>query len=100
MCATIFMTGEVGGKLLACYLHSVQEKESAAFISKAGGIKAWLEKQLPKYNGPIQFPAQKLCIEHAIKYVPKLVAGLAEASQTVPEPDFSSDDDTPPSPTF
>ena len=49
---------------------------------------------------PRQFPAQKLCIEHAIKFVPKLVAGLAEASQAVPDP-FSDDDDaTPPSPTF
>ena len=55
-------------------------------------------------HGAIQFPAQKLCLEHAIKFVPRLVAGLAEASKKAPEPDFSDDDDmtpaTPPSPTF
>ena len=43
-------------------------------------------------------PAQKSCIEQALKFLPKLKEGLAkhtsaESDDDVPEPAFQSDDD-------
>ena len=53
------VTGEAGGKLLACYLFSIKDKE--AWLT-AAGVKAWLEAQLPKYS--TMWPAQKAAMEH------------------------------------
>jgi hypothetical protein len=42
------------------------------------------------------YHAQKLCIEQALKFLPKLKAGLAAATAA----DESDDDDVPPPPVF
>ena len=57
------------------------------------GVAAFLEKQKPKVA---LFPAAKLCIEKAIKFLPKLEAGLAAmvaGRAEGPELDFGSDSD-------
>ena len=55
------------------------------------GSKAWLEKQLPKCA---LFPAAKICVQQAIKFLPKLKAGLAKAQTSRgPTLDFGDDDE-------
>ena len=52
----------------------------------------WLEAQLKKYG--IVFPAQKMCIEQAIKFFPQLDRGLAAAAAAgAPAPSFDSPDE-------
>ena len=81
------VTGEPGGKLLACFLFSVKNDATLTFLSN--GIKRWLEAQLPKYA--TLFPAQEACIEHAIKFLPTLERGLAAAAAArAPAPDFET----------
>lgn len=75
------VTGEQGGKTLACFLFSEIE-EGHTFLSN--GIIPWLDKQLIKFEN---HPAQKLCIEEATKFASVLEEGLAK-SQVPPAPDF------------
>ena len=85
------VTGEQGGRLLTCFLLRAQRAGDVSFL--ADGVAAFLEKQKPKVA---LFPAAKLCIEKAIKFLPKLEAGLAAmvAGQAEgPELDFGSDSD-------
>jgi hypothetical protein len=73
--ASTGVTGEQGGKLLACFLVRTEMADGTpSFL--ANGSKAWLEKQLPKCA---LFPSAKQCVEQAIKFLPKLKAGLAKA---------------------
>ena len=97
------VTGEQGGRILSCFLLSVRDSGSAdvAFIANAGGVVPWLQAQLPKYAN--LYPVQKSCIEHAIKFFPKLESELNKAQRAAPPPDFGSDDDdaaAPPEPDF
>ena len=78
------MTGEQGGKLLACYLHSLEE-DDAIFTPPTRPQEdailtpqAWLEKQQPRF---LLYPAQKACIKEALKFYPELVAGLKKYEQ-------------------
>ena len=50
------------------------------------GSKAWLEKQLPKCA---LFPAAKICVQQAIKFLPKLKAQTSRG----PTLDFGDDDE-------
>ena len=85
------VTGEAGGKLLACYLFSIKDKE--AWLT-AAGVKAWLEAQLPKYS--TMWPAQKAAMEQAIAFLPKLERGLtAAAAARAPAPSFDTPDTAP-----
>eukprot|EP00966_Prymnesium_polylepis_P306944 7092963-Prymnesium_polylepis.2 len=40
------VTGEQGGRLLACFLLSVKDNAECAFLSRV--VTPWLEQQLPK----------------------------------------------------
>ena len=88
--------------MLACYLMSVREKPDLqkAF---ANGVVCWLEKEEPKYS---LYPVPKSCTMEAIKYFPKLEAGLSKAQQTrPPSPSSDSEDEVDfmggtPSPNF
>ena len=88
------VTGEQGGRLLACFLHSLEE-DGGSFLDSVGGAAAWLEKQLPKCA---LFPAAKLCVQKAIKFLPVLEAGLKKAKKTKagpagPKLSFSDDEE-------
>lgn len=88
---TVPVTGEQGGRLLSCYLYSLEQ----AGMGPSAGAQAWLEGQKPRF---MLHPAQKSCIEQALKFLPKLKEGLAkhtsaESDDDVPEPAFQSDDD-------
>ena len=82
------VTGEQGGRLLMCYLYWLEQEGKGP----SAGTQGWLEAQQPRFQ---IFPAQKLCIEQALKFLPKLTAGLAAhaADDGPPEPVFDSDDD-------
>ena len=91
------MTGEQGGKLLACYLYSLTDGPTwgtmlgPAFLER--GAIPFLEKQLVKLQ---LFPSAKSLIEHSISFYPKLVQGLVlarAARETAAELDFGDDDD-------
>ena len=59
------------------------------------GVKEWLLEQQPHYQ--FLCPAQKACIEQALKFLPLLEKGLAAAAAaTVPGPFSDHDDDDPP----
>ena len=75
------VTGNVGGKILVCYLIRVEMEWD--HIEAAGGIAEWLQEQLPKCA---LFPAAKLCLEKAIKYLPKYEASLAAARKAAAGP--------------
>ena len=79
---------------LACFLHSLEE-DGGSFLDSVGGAAAWLEKQLPKCA---LFPAAKLCVQKAIKFLPVLEAGLkkakkAKAGPAGPKLSFSDDEE-------
>ena len=83
------VTGEQGGRLLACYLYSLERADEGP----SAGAQGWLEGQKPRF---MLYPAQKLCIEQALKFLPKLMEGLEAAegeAEAAPEPSFDSDDD-------
>ena len=91
------VTGEQGGKLLACYLYSLTDGPTwgtmlgPAFLER--GAIPFLEKQLVKLQ---LFPSAKSLIEHSISFYPKLVQGLVlarAARETAAELDFGDDDD-------
>eukprot|EP00966_Prymnesium_polylepis_P329755 7385432-Prymnesium_polylepis.1 len=73
------VTGDVGGKILVCFLISVEGEWDR--IETAGGIAKWLQEQLPKCA---LFPSAKLCVEKAIKWLPKYEAGLEAARAAGP----------------
>ena len=57
------------------------------------------------HGSRLRYPAQKSCLEHAIKFYPKLQSELRKAQAAPPPaPDFSSDDEgeprRPPTPDF
>jgi len=83
------VTGEQGGRLLTCFLYWLEQEGKGP----NAGTQGWLEAQQPRFQ---LFPAQKLCIEQALKFLPKLTAGLAAhaaaAEEGPPEPVFDSDD--------
>jgi hypothetical protein len=92
------LTGEQGGKLLACYLYSLDDRSSGSswgavlrpsFLSI--GVVPFLQKQLAKLS---LFPTCKSLLEEAVKFYPQLVQGLetARAAQAASvELDFSDD---------
>jgi hypothetical protein len=68
------VTGEQGGKLLACYLYELElTGDGEDIFSCEGGAKEWLEQIKPKV---LLRPAAKLCVEKALEFLPKLKAGL------------------------
>ena len=67
------MTGEQGGRLLACYLYELDQTGEGGDILSEGGAHEWLEKVKPKV---LLRPAAKLCVEKALNFLPKLKAGL------------------------
>ena len=67
------VTGEQGGRLLACYLYELEQTGDGDDIFSEGGAQQWLEKAKPKV---LLRPAAKLCVEKALKFLPKLKAGL------------------------
>ena len=89
------VTGEQGGRLLTCFLVRAERAGDVSFL--ADGVAAFLEKQLPKVA---LYPAAKLFIEKAIKFLPKLNAAFAAARAAAagpsagPELDFGSDDES------
>ena len=90
---SVGVTGEQGGRLLTCFLVRAAElDEPPLFLSD--GVMAWLEKQVPKVQ---MYPAAKLCVAKAIKFLPKLQKCLAlQAAEAraagEPDLDFGSDD--------
>lgn len=81
------VTGEQGGRLLACYLYSLERANEGP----SAGAQGWLEGQKPRF---MLYPAQKLCIEQALKFLSKLTKGLETAeAEAAPQPLFDSDDD-------
>ena len=86
------VTGEQGGRLLACHLYSLEQ----AGEGPSAGAHAWLEAQQPRFA---LYPAKKLCLQKALQFLPKLKECLAarasaEDEDTPPEPLFDSDDDS------
>ena len=90
-----------GGKTSAVRMPSEAEGFALAVASAmqwahlADGVKAFLEKQAPKV---VLFPAAKLCLEKALKFLPVLERGLAKhaaaaagRSDQGPELDFGDD---------
>ena len=75
--------------MLACFLVQKETADNVpSFLNN--GSKVWLEKQL---LACALFPAAKICVEQAIKFLPKLKAGLAEAQTSRgPTLDFGNDD--------
>ena len=69
------VTGEQGGRLLACAVLRAEMAASASFLTKAGGALAWLQQQLPNASA---HPAAKLCLEKAVAFLPKLKAARAK----------------------
>jgi hypothetical protein len=90
--ASIGVTGEQGGKVLACFLVRAEKAggEDAKFLTK--GSMAWLTKQLPKC---LLHPTAKLCVEQAMKFLPKLYEALAgpEKGSSHITLDFGDDDE-------
>ena len=86
------VTGKQGGRLLACYLYSLEQEDTGPSVGPA----TWLEGQKQRF---MLYPAQKACIEQALKFLPKLKEGLAAHAaagaedEGPPEPAFESDDD-------
>ena len=70
------MTGEQGGRLLACYLHKLEAAhfeggDDGGVLGEGGTAEAWLEKAKPLV---LLRPAAKLCVEKALAFLPKLKA--------------------------
>jgi hypothetical protein len=95
--SSVGVTGEQGGRLLVCFLvRAAEQEDPPSFLDD--GVLAWLNKQLPKVQ---MYPASKLCIEKAIKFLPKLERCLAlqakarmpASSSAGPDLDFGSDSD-------
>ena len=85
------VTGEAGGQLLVCYLYHLEQDSGAdGFLAdEEGGAQAWLDKTKPKLLLGRQ--AAKLCVEHALKFLPKLKAGLAAHKAAATEDDDMDD---------
>ena len=92
--SSVGVTGEQGGRLLACFLVRAKKQGGVSFL--ADGVEAFLIKQVPKVA---LYPAAKVCVEKAIKFLPKLEACLAkraaeqEAVERRPTLDFGDSDD-------
>ena len=83
-------TRATGTSILVSHEYTLVEKRAPEIE-----MQAWLEGQKPRF---MLHPAQKSCIEQALKFLPKLKEGLAkhtsaESDDDVPEPAFQSDDD-------
>ena len=94
---TIGVTGEQGGRLLACYLfklecaHKDGDDHGGVLTDVNGDAQACLEKAKPIV---LLRPAAKLCVEKALKFLPKLKAALAAASTSAArDTDDDADDD-------
>ena len=68
------VTGEQGGRMLACYLYYLELNDDG-FLDSSDDAMDWLQTTQPKF---LLYPAQKLCIDKAIIFLPKLKAGLAK----------------------
>eukprot|EP00966_Prymnesium_polylepis_P231094 5347856-Prymnesium_polylepis.1 len=94
---SVGVTGEQGGRLLTCLLVRATELDDPPSFLR-DGVLSFLSKQLPKTE---MFPAAKLCIQKAIKFLPKLqqcliyqAAARARAGAAAgPDLDFGSDED-------
>ena len=90
------VTGEQGGRLLACHLYSLEQagegrRAQAQELTRGSRLSS---RALRSY-----YPAQKLCLQKALQFLPKLKECLAarasaEDEDTPPEPLFDSDDDS------
>ena len=94
---SVAVTGEQGGRLLVCFLvRAAQQEDPPSFLDD--GVLAWLNMQVPKVQ---MYPAAKLCLGKAIKFLPKLERCLAlqekarksASSPAGPDLDFGSDSD-------
>jgi hypothetical protein len=83
------VTGEQGGKALACYMYSVTNMaREHPFLNDP--VK-WLKKMIKRFDGTggtKEWPAQASCIEWAIKFYPRLVEGMAAEQEQPPSLDF------------
>ena len=80
--------------MLACYLDSLEQTDDGdnLFTLDCINTEAWLKAQQPRF---LLHPAQKLCIEKALKYLPTLKAGLAAAAKAL-----ESEEEDAPEPVF
>ena len=82
------VTGEQGGRLLACYLFKLENdtgtSEDITSILNVDSAEAWLTKAGPCV---LLRPAAKLCVEKATAFLPKLRAGLLAAATSDDEGD-------------
>ena len=67
------VVGELGGMILTSYLQSLSNDGWEIGGGSGLSVKEWLETQLPTY---LLYPAQKACIEQALKFLPKLEEAL------------------------
>jgi hypothetical protein len=69
------VTGEQGGRLLACYLYHLEMETDSDILGDDGSAQAWLEKAKPKVL--LGRPEAKICVEKALKFLPKLKEAIA-----------------------
>jgi hypothetical protein len=89
------VTGEQGGRLVACYLvkleHELDNGGDDGGVLGDNDAKMWLENA--KANPIVMLrPATKLCVEKAIKFLPKLKAGLAASARAAAAANDNEDD--------
>ena len=71
------VTGEQGGKLLGAYLYFLEQEKAISLLPD--GAIAWLNEKRPRL---MKFPAQKVCIDQALKWLPRLVKALAKKNKS------------------
>ena len=92
------VTGEQGGRILACYLYFLEQGDDGDEIFTLDYIhtEAWLKAQQPRF---LLHPAQKSCVEKALKFLPLLKAALKAAVDKA-EADTDEDEKEAPEPIF
>ena len=86
------VTGEQGGRMLACYIFSKKDHSDCNFLQAKSdeSLDHFLKKQQNVYIAAL-YPAQARCLEKAISFLPNLLRGLATAQQAhMPRPDFDA----------
>jgi hypothetical protein len=80
------VTGEQGGRLLACYLFHLEcdtgTSEDISDILQVESAEQWLAKAEPRV---LLMPAARLCVQKAKAFLPKLKAGLRAAAESSPD---------------
>jgi hypothetical protein len=82
------VTGEQGGRLLACYLYHLQMENDEDILGVDGGAQEWLEKAKPKV---LLRPAAKICVDKALKFLPKLKAAIEAEAEAEAGEDYLDD---------